>query len=124
MRWISSFFVLVALIVAIPMDNTSHASAGAKHRAEWLTRADASFCDRYLHLCGAPSELWDILEKKARGAQSLAKTGIAQVQATETWQSAVASMKNVGKVQHAQAALSAEDVEYNFAGANRWRNLR
>jgi hypothetical protein len=129
MRLISSLAILVMLFLVLPMDNPSHASRTGAGRSGWLAQSaaaqtEATFCDRYLHICGAPSEVWDIVQKKARGTQAMAADGLKRAQATETWQLAAASLRHVGKVQHAQAALTAEDVESHFAGANRWRSAR
>jgi hypothetical protein len=129
MRLLSSLVALVMLFLVLPMDNPSHASRTGATRTGWLAQTAAAttevtFCDRYLHICGAPSEVWDIVQKKARGTQAMAAVGLERAQATETWQRAAASFRQVGKIQHAHAALTAEDVETSFAGANRWRSAR
>jgi hypothetical protein len=123
MRLVSSLVALVALVVVLPMDSASQASSsGASSTGAGPT--PTTFCERNPHTCGARGELWEAMVRKARGTQALAQGGWTHVQATETWQSLVVSFRSVGRMEHAHAALTAEQVEASFAGANRWRTVR
>jgi hypothetical protein len=144
MRLISFTIAAAALVAVIPMGNDAGpgSQSGIKSRADWLARTDVSFCDRYLHLCGARHEVADILARKAHNAETLAVGGAQWVQTTETWRTAssfvasnvvatVAGVVQFGRqsigrtsqVQVAHGGVSADDVAANFANANRWRRV-
>jgi predicted transglutaminase-like cysteine proteinase len=120
MRLLSSLCGLVAIVVVLPMDYPSQASNTQPSSAP----AAATFCQRNPHTCGARAELWDALVQKARGTQALAQVGWEKVQGSETWQSLATSFRSVGRIERAQAALTAEQVEASFPGANQWRTIR
>jgi hypothetical protein len=117
MRLISSLVAVVALITILPMNNASQASSTG------AAPTPTTFCERNPHTCGARGEIWQGLVQKARGAQGMAQTGWTAVKATDTWQSLAVSFRSVGRIERAHAALTAEQVEASFAGANRWRTL-